>query len=168
MTECTDIVGYEGLYQVSDSGRVKSLKRKKFLKQQITPKGYARVHLSKNGVLKKHLAHRLVLKAFKGENREKPLCNHIDCNKQNNTLSNLEWCTDSENKKHASAHGLTHRPVGSKNGRALLSEFQVKRIKLIKLITSKITYKKIAKMLNVKKHVVSRIFQNKTWKHVTI
>ena len=94
-----DIVGYEGLYKVSNLGRVKGKSRIK--SQQDNGKGYSIVHLSKNGKLRWHLVHRLVAEAFIKNIEDKPTINHIDGNRKNNKLNNLEWATYSENNLHS-------------------------------------------------------------------
>lgn len=105
-----DIPGYEKIYQVSNLGRVKSLSRKtnqtdkiriikeKILKQQVTMFGYKVVTLRKNNKRKEYKVHRLVLYSFLGVSDL--IVNHIDSNKQNNVLENLEYCTYSENTFH--------------------------------------------------------------------
>ena len=111
-----DIKGYEGLYQVSNLGKVRSLDRivkqfghkqeyersikGKLLKLHIQNGGYLIATLTKNNNERKMLVHRLVAIAFMGNN-EGMQVNHKDGNKLNNKLSNLEWCTQSENVKHA-------------------------------------------------------------------
>ena len=76
--------------------------------------------------------HRLVLIAFKGENKERPFCNHIDGVKTNNALENLEWVTKSENNAHAYRTGLNRVPMvkGSKHWNSKLDEQDVREIKL--------------------------------------
>lgn len=106
-----DITGYEGLYQVSNLGRVKSLKNKSNHKNEVllkpeTSRGYKRVSLSKDDILTHHLLHRLVAQTFIPNPDNKPQVNHIDGNKNNNKSSNLEWCTASENRKHGVSIGL--------------------------------------------------------------
>lgn len=107
-----DIEGYEGLYQVSDTGEVRGLDRKTtgnrhrtikgtVLKKGKTTTGYWLVVLSKDGKSKTHKVHRLVAKAFIENPLGKPNVNHIDNNPLNNNVSNLEWCTQSENVAHA-------------------------------------------------------------------
>jgi len=113
-----DIKGYEGLYQVSNLGRVKSLSRKykhnmfgkkiiyKTSKERLLTininQGYAHVVLCKNGKCKQKLLHRLIAQSFIPNPENKPNINHIDGNGLNNNLDNLEWCTQKENIKHAS------------------------------------------------------------------
>lgn len=107
-----DIEGYEGLYQVSNLGRVKSLSRKVFHCNRVTHKeekilstinnknGYVRVELS-NGNKKKYLVHRLVAQAFIQNNENKKYVNHINRIKNDNRVENLEWATASENIKYS-------------------------------------------------------------------
>jgi hypothetical protein len=106
------VVGYEGLYEVSNMGRVKSLarivygKRRKTLYERILapvkfPAGYLGVQLCKNCVPKRHSIHRLVMTAFNPNPDNKEHIDHIDYNKQNNCLSNLRWATNLENQRHS-------------------------------------------------------------------
>ena len=97
-----DIKGYEGLYQVSSWGKVISVKTNKVLSPEINSKGYLRVDLYDSTGKKKHYkVHRLVAEAFIPNPENKPQINHIDGNTQNNSITNLEWCTSSENMNHA-------------------------------------------------------------------
>ena len=108
-----DIKGYEGLYQVSNLGRVKSLAhvtirkngsklpvKERILKPSTTPDGYLRVELFRSGKRKIMNIHRLVYEVFHKNPENKPCVNHIDENKTNNMASNLEWCTAKENCNH--------------------------------------------------------------------
>lgn len=94
-----DIEGYEGLYQVSNLGNVKSLvdnkgvAREKILKPGIVSNGYLQVNLCKNKTIKHFLVHRLVANAFLPNPNNFPIINHKDECKTNNVVSNLEWCT---------------------------------------------------------------------------
>ena len=120
-----DIKDYEGLYQISNYGRIKSLERKtkyKYIKEKIknlnsNRNGYLEVSLCKNGVKKPFMVHRLVAKHFLDSFDEKLDVNHIDCNKKNNNIKNLEMTTRSENIKHAWKNGLceTVRQASKKN-----------------------------------------------------
>lgn len=130
--EWRDIEGYEGLYKISSLGKIKSLERKiackncteriikeKIIKQShgIKNKTYLRASLSKNGSKKTYLVHRLVADAFILNPESKLEINHKDCNKLNNNINNLEWCTHKENVNHAWESGLMEktRTLGLKN-----------------------------------------------------
>lgn len=103
-----DIRGYEGLYQVSNLGRVKSLSKnvkgrnyKEIIKApSYGGKGYYRLSLCKNGKNKYFYIHRLVAQAFISNPNNYPCVNHIDCNIYNNNFDNLEWCTYKYNNNH--------------------------------------------------------------------
>jgi aspartate carbamoyltransferase regulatory subunit len=101
-----DVDGYEGLYQVSNTGEVKSLgndasRKEKILKNFLMPTGYYSVILCKNRKIKRFYVHRLVGLAFIPNPTNKATINHIDGKKGNNLYSNLEWCTQKENIRHA-------------------------------------------------------------------
>jgi hypothetical protein len=113
-----DIEDFEGLYQVSNLGRIKSLYRvncqnkvieEKFLTIFDNGHGYKKVHLTKNGKHKDKYVHRLVCGAFIPNPENKKEVNHKDGIKSNNLVGNLDWVTPSENQKHASMAGL-HEP----------------------------------------------------------
>lgn len=113
------VVGFENEYKVSNYGRVRTnslfrtskdgrtyLVKARILKQ-YKQRGYLNVTLSKCGHYKKARVHRLVAAAFIPNPDNKPEVNHIDGNKQNNGVENLEWCTSAENSRHALEHGLS-------------------------------------------------------------
>ena len=108
-----DIQGYEGLYWASNLGNIKSLK--KVLKFNKVEKGYLHVTLYKNGTPKTIKAHRLTAKAFIPNIENKPEVNHIDGNKENNNIINLEWNTRAENNMHAIKNGLLKFKKGEGN-----------------------------------------------------
>lgn len=120
-----DIPNYEGLYQASNFGRIKSIQyfnhannkiypREKILKPILNEKGYCRVDLSKSGESKRHRVHRLVAKTFLPNPYNLLEVNHIDGNKQNNNVNNLEWCSRSHNMKEACKLGLVIPPKRTK------------------------------------------------------
>ena len=94
-------LGYENLYQISNLGNVYSLKAKKILKTSISYKGYIVVSLFKNKKSHTNQIHRLIAQAFIPNPNNYPQINHIDGNKQNNNIKNLEWCNQSYNIKEA-------------------------------------------------------------------
>lgn len=114
------VVGFEGSYQVDTDGNIFSIARNgrsgRFLKQILKGNGYLYVGLRKWGETKQELVHRIVAKAFIPNTECKPQVNHIDENKLNNCVDNLEWVTEKENIHHATglkrmgiAHGIDVR-----------------------------------------------------------
>lgn len=95
-----DIEGFEGVYQISNLGTVKNIKRNKIKKNEIDIDGYVRVGLSKNGKQNHYKIHRLVAQAFLPNPKNLPQVNHKDENKTNNNVTNLEWCTNEYNHNY--------------------------------------------------------------------
>lgn len=109
------VSGYEGLYEVSNTGKIRSIERMtvvgrrgsgRELRQYLTPYGYLEVSLSNKGKVSHKKVHRLVTDAFCEKLDGQDEVNHIDGDKQNNYASNLEWCTRRENTIHAYRNGL--------------------------------------------------------------
>lgn len=110
-----DIPGYEGIYKISNLGKIKALriwtgrmyiKREVLLKPTIARNGYYRITLSNNKKVKYVNMHRLIAETFIPNPNNYSYINHIDGNKQNNNINNLEWCTQSHNIKEAVRIGL--------------------------------------------------------------
>ena len=107
-----DVVDFEGLYQVSNKGRIRSLKygKEKILKLVRTHNGYLRICLIKNGEKKMCLVHRLVSQVFLPNPQNLPDVNHKNEDKTNNNVNNLEWC----DKKYNSNYGTRNQRISEK------------------------------------------------------
>lgn len=103
--EWKDIEGYEGLYMISNLGRVKSLRHGKWIERRsnVNRQGYYALTLHKDGGNKTCTIHRLVAKAFIPNPLGFPCVNHKDENKENNRVDNLEWCTYVYNNNYGTA-----------------------------------------------------------------
>lgn len=120
MVTWKDIDGFEGIYQISSNGDVRSLDRfdgirdvkGRNIKPNLKQNGYVQVGLRKEGKRKWFSIHRLVAIHFIKNPENKPQVNHIDCNKQNNRVDNLEWVTSQENFAHAKDNKLINPPKG--------------------------------------------------------
>lgn len=116
-----DIPGYEGKYQVSNTGQVRSLNyrgntgKTKILKQDTDRDGYKRVRLSKNGKVKRYGVHRLVALTFIPNSNNYPMINHKDENKANNAVWNLEWCTIQYNNNYGTHNEKLSKSLKGKN-----------------------------------------------------
>lgn len=180
-----DIKGYEGIYQVSNMGKIRSLTRVvidkngiqknikgKTLKLSTTTQGYKAVVFKKDGKNKNFRVHRLVAQAFIKNYESKPYVNHIDGNKKNNKASNLEWCTNSENMKHAFAIGLKVPSNPNKNGKRQGSLHSLSKLSDIEVMEIRRKYKDGASLsllsedFHVTKENVSSIVRGDTWKHL--
>ena len=155
-----DIEGYEGLYQVSNLGRVRNIR---VLKPAPTKDGYLRVCFSVCGKTKGFLVHRLVAKAFI-PNTQNSEVNHIDGNKMNNSVGNLEWSTRSDNILHAYRNGLIKSVKGDAHWLAKLTKEQVEQIR-----KEYIPYDKkygrapLARKYGVDPHTIWLILANKSY-----
>ena len=173
-----DITGYEGYYQVSNFGNVKSLdriiyisniprKRKSMLlKAKISGSGYYQVCLQKESIRLYPLVHRLVAETFLHKDKNKLYVNHIDGSKINNNVDNLEWVTQSENQLHAYKIGLQKIQYGEDRYVAKLTVKDVVEIKK-RLKTGETCYR-IAKDYPVNQATIFDIHKNKTWVRVEI
>lgn len=180
-----DIKDYEGIYQVSNFGNVKSLDREvapnnrvpywrkgKIFKQSKSNLGYMTVGFTVNNIKVNKYVHRLVAETFITNWCNHPQVNHVDCDKTNNRMYNLEWCTNSQNQIHATKNGLNklhlHRVAYSeeKNGRSLLTKEQVSEIKQ-KYIPYKYSAKKLSKEYNVSESCITHILNNTSWKEIS-
>lgn len=169
--EWRDIKGYEGLYQVSNLGRIKGVARispqNHFLKERIrkaeTDKdGYKVINLCKNGKVTMLKVHRLVGSAFLDNPSNKPQINHKDGCKCNNCVTNLEWVNGSENVQHAFDTGLKE-PLhiflyGEENSHCKVTDEQCKEIRRLKM-DQRLTNRKLAEMYELGTSQIGRILK---------
>jgi hypothetical protein len=178
--EWRDIPGYEGVYRVSDFGRVCRVTKygEKSLLNPSLCNGYFRVNLSLNNKTGKQFVHRLVAAVFLQADTLRKYVNHKDTIRTNNRLENLEYVTPAENSAHAKSFGLF--PTGDKHhfnakpncrlkgenvGTAKLSNAQVIHIK--EALASKLyTGKELAKIYGVSPSVICSINKNRRWQSV--
>lgn len=166
-----DVVGYEGFYMVSNFGRIKSLyrqyKRKSVLVttfERLMKLGINDYYIFKTastGVLKTITVHRAIAQCFIPNPDNKPCVNHIDGNKLNNSIENLEWVTFKENTIHGVENGLI-KICGESNHFAKLVESQV-----IEIYTSKETTRELAKRYSVNDETIRKIRVGINWKQIT-
>jgi len=164
-----DIKGYEGLYQVSNLGRIYSFRRPHakggLRKLHYRKDGYIGVILAKNKVIEQLLVHRVVAKTFIPSSRKR-FINHKDGNKANNNAENLEWCTHKENQEHAVRTGLY--TLGTARAQSKLNDKQVRVIKHILTIPNRISIQTIADIFRVARQTIVQIDKGISWKHITI
>lgn len=175
-----DIIGYEGFYQVSNKGRVKRTAEKfpykeHYLKAISNRYGYLYVCLCIKNKHKVKTIHRLVAQAFIPNDENKPCVNHIDGNKTNNNVGNLEWCTHSENTTHAYKAKLinitTEKFIKSNQAkskaRRKCTDEQVKEIKKIHVETGWGSHR-IAQIVKLNRAIVENIIRNRNYKEIEI
>ena len=168
-----DIPDYEGIYKISNLGRIKSLERKcktkggsmRTIKQRIKkptkrPDGYLQIQLNKNKKRQIKFIHRLELEVFFGLNNDLQ-CNHKNGTKDDNRLENLEWMTRSQNVQHA-FDVLGRKPA---NGEDIgTSKLTSKEVREIRNLNGKLLQREIGALYGVNQQNVSNIINNQTWK----
>lgn len=172
-----DVPEFEGKYQVSNLGRVRSLPR--FVKRGLAKtdahpvkgkirklakdkKGYNRVGLCSDGVLTTHKVHRLVAKCFIENPRELPQVNHKNGIKDDNRVENLEWCNNSQNQIHAYSKGLNTTKSGAEHCRASLTDEQVEEIRATEKYYG--MFVKLANKFGVHPDTISNVYYKKHYK----
>lgn len=166
MNEVWKPVSVNNAYEISNKGRVRSLPgRFKKSKQPVEIKGwisfhgYRKIELCNSGKRTVVSLHQLIARAFIPNPDNKPEVNHIDGNKLNNDILNLEWVTRAENAKHAGKTGLMRPLHGVRNHFAKLTEDQVLLIRQSPLPTAS-----LSSMYNVSRSTVNRIRNGYNWK----
>lgn len=183
-----EVKGYEGYYEVSNFGRVRSLARvitdKNGRKLKVVPKmlsiiigkvGYPVTSLTKNGKSKTCTIHRIIAEAFIPNPENKRTVNHIDGDKTNNDLENLEWATHQENYRHAIRTGLFKPASSNLNGKvqgennyaAKLTESDVRFIRSNTVnFGGNISRREMAHRFGVGITTIANILYRRSWKHV--
>jgi hypothetical protein len=162
-----DVLGFEGIYKVSNKARVMSLLKwrgsdSRILVQNISKTGYYVVTLFKPGFNRVYKVHRLIAEAFLPNPENKRTVNHIDGNKLNNTVGNLEWATDLENIRHAFENKLIVTCVGEKQSATKLKEREV-----LEIYTSSLPRRSLSKIYNISYTAICSIKNGVTWSHLT-
>lgn len=158
-----NIKNFRDLYQISNLGRVRRKDTLKVLTPLTLSKGYKGVRLYENekqAVTKK--IHRLVAEYFLENPLNLPQVNHIDGNKSNNKVENLEWCSNDYNMNHALLHGLI--PKGEKRHDSKCTEESLQYLQ--ELINAGFTIKQLSIVYGVCKQVMKTIVRNQTYKHL--
>lgn len=159
------VPGYEGLYEVSDQGRILShdLRGKPGFLRPCNNRGYRSVELKKGGVFRRMTVHKIVMLAFMGTRPDGFQVNHKNGIKDDNRFQNLEYVTASENKKHAFRTGLQTN-CGEKSSQAKITAAQV--IEIRHRFTEGFTTKQVAEQFGLKLPHVSGIRSGRIWKHL--
>lgn len=178
MCQWVEILEFEGLYEVSDTGLVRSKRRivtngklngnltinEKLLKMDLSA-AYPRVTLSKEGKTYRFSVHRLVAQAFIPNPDNKPMVNHKNGNKLDACVENLEWVTASENCKHALDTQLATPVKGENHGCAILTEKQVLEMRQL-YDETEMTHQQIANLFGVDRRSASEVISSVSWKHL--
>jgi len=173
-----DIPDYEGFYQASDLGNIKSISRKVYIpkrniyrqQQEIIltynpySKRYPRVSLHKNSEVEIKLIHTIIGLLFVPNPKNLPFLNHINGIKTDPRACNLEWCSHLENMQHAFRTGLV--PNGERNHKAKLTNNNVRAIKRLLKNNPKANQSAIARKYGVVRSVINAIVKNRKWIYV--
>lgn len=166
------IDGYDDIYEVSNMGRVKSLKRKGrvndiIIRQSTRDDGYKMVVLRKDRKSQSFFVHRLVLSSFTGNLNPDIFnqVNHINSNRADNRLSNLEWSNNSLNQKHAFKYGFQNN-TGDNNPGHKISSSDVKKIKLA--LNCGISSQSLADIYHVSKSTIKDIRHERCWSNIKL
>ena len=166
MKQWKPVKGYEGHYEISNYGDIRSLKNQipKELSKRYNADGYCHYSLRINGKSKEFMAHRLVIKHF-SDSKEKETVNHIDGDKKNNYIENLEWADRGEQMIHAYKNGLKKSKVGFDSYNAIMTEKEVLEIRSLYIPRSKeFGMRALARKYKVSDATIDRIVRNINYK----
>lgn len=176
------VPAFQGLYEVSNTGQVRSVERtvqckssngtvsrlykSQLLKPQLNKKGYLKIKLYRTkSDWKMFFVHRIVAAAFLDNPKNLPQVNHKDGDKCNNAASNLEWITNADNMRHAFVTGVRRNESGIAAANARLTEEQVRLV--VRMRSDGKPLKEIAKLVQCTTQNVNRICSGKTWSSLT-
>ena len=161
-----DVVGYEEIVAITEDGQIWSKRSNRFLKLSLS-NGYLTTNTKIGGRTVCLRAHRLVAEAYIPNPDNKPYVNHKDGNKQNNHVSNLEWCTAKENVQHAYDTGLAKGVSGTENSKSKLTEEDVLFIRAnYKPYDKEFGSRGLGRKFNVHHTIISRVINNKAYKNI--
>lgn len=156
-------------FEVSDQGDLRNANTKKVYRQCVNKNGYCQVCVSLGSRNKKKVfkIHKAVAETFISNPENKPQVNHIDTDKTNNSVKNLEWVTNLENSHHAKDNGLMKSKKGEEHASAKLTEDNVRYIRNNYIPRDKeFGCRALANKFGVSHPIISRVLKGKTWKHV--
>jgi hypothetical protein len=174
-----DVVGFEGLYQVSNLGRIKSYDKrhisidkigrnrdkfypKRIMRQSVEKQGYLRLSLTdRNKTETRHAVHRLVAIAFIPNPKNLPEVDHKKGNKKDNRVTELKWVTSKENVENAWALGLCKKQLGEEHSQSKLTAKDVLFIR-----ASELSRKELAIKFSVGRKCIDKIINRKRWTHI--
>ena len=152
------VKGYEGLYEVSSSGHVRSFHGlyPKLIAISLNNSGYCHVRLSKDKKTKTVYLHRLVAEHFLSNPECKPQVNHLDRDITNNTKENLQWVTAKENKEHSARAGTKFTKLTPED------VIEIRRLRS----STDLSYREIGEKFGVVRSTISEIINGNSWAHV--
>lgn len=167
-----DVLGYEGLYSVSDKGRVYGHKRRGCSGRVLrtNPRSnssrYLRVHLCMDNSIKSKDVHSLVCTAFNGPRQPGQVCRHLDGNPQNNTPNNLKWGTHKDNYQDSIRHGTAYLVFNSRGQKNPAAKLRASQVIEIRHKAKAMAHAAIASEYGISRQNVGDIVNRRSWRHI--
>lgn len=158
------IFKYSDKYEVNILGQIRNVRTGRYTQPVPDKDGYFRVVVYFNGKTNNYIVHRIIAEHFIPNPNNYPIINHKDGNKQNNKISNLEWCTNLQNMQHAARNGFFHGRKGEEHHNARLAENDIREIR--KLRKQGVLRNDVAKRFSIQPQQVTRICSYQRWGHV--